>query len=53
MSAEEWERYACWTEDYQRRLNQDPRAAWGPPANEAALLAARRAPPTEEHDCIE
>jgi hypothetical protein len=28
--------------DYQRRLLEDPNAQWGPPENEAALLAEYR-----------
>lgn len=45
MSREEWERYAVWTADYQRRLSEDPSAKWGPPEKEAALLAEYRAGP--------
>jgi hypothetical protein len=45
MSREEWERYAVWTMDYQRRLQENPNAAWGPPENEAALLAEYRSGP--------
>lgn len=47
MSMEQWERYAVWTTDYQRRLLEDENATWGPPENEAALLAEYRAPPGE------
>ncbi len=47
MTMEEWERYSVWTIDYQRRLREDPNAQWGPPENEAALLAEYRAPPGE------
>ena len=42
MSREEWERFSVWTMDYQRRLLEDPNAQWGPPENEAALLAEYR-----------
>lgn len=45
MTREEWERYAVWTMDYQRRLLEDPNSKWGPPENEAALLAEYRAGP--------
>lgn len=45
LSIEEWERYAVWTLDYQRRLLVDRNAAWGPPENEVKLLAAYRAGP--------
>jgi hypothetical protein len=45
MSREEWERYAVWTMDYQRRLLEDPNAKPGPPDNEAALLAEYRSGP--------
>ena len=45
MTTQEWERYAVWTEAYQRRLSADPNAKWGPPENEQALLAAYRAGP--------
>ena len=45
MSREEWERYAVWTMDYQRRLLEDHNAKWGPPKNEAALLAEYRSGP--------
>lgn len=45
LSIEEWERLAVWTEDYQRRLQADGDAKWGPPENEAALLAELRAEP--------
>lgn len=47
---EEWERYAVWTMDYQRRLREDSNAAWGPPENEAALMAEYRAGPGEYVD---
>ncbi len=47
MTMEEWERYSVWTMDYQRRRIEDQNAKWGPPANEAALLAAYRAVPDE------
>ena len=39
MSEEEWIRYGVWTTDYQRRLLENGDAKWGPPENEAALLA--------------
>ena len=45
MTIEEWERLSVWVQDYQRRLLDDPNAKPGPPANEAALLAAYRAGP--------
>ena len=45
MSGEEWERFSVWTRDYQRRLLEDPNAKFGPPKNEAALLAEYRAGP--------
>ena len=47
MSEVEWERYAVWTMDYQRRLLEDDNAEWCPPANEAALMADYRAGPGE------
>jgi hypothetical protein len=34
MTREEWERYARWTADYQRRLRLDPNAKFGPPEGE-------------------
>lgn len=43
MALDEWERYAVWTMDYQRRLLEDDNAEWGPPENEAALMADYRA----------
>lgn len=45
MSMEEWERYAVWTMDYQRRLLENENAQWGPPENEEALMAEYRAGP--------
>lgn len=45
MSMEEWERYAVWTMDYQRRLLEDQNAQWGPPDNEDALMAEYKAGP--------
>lgn len=54
LSIEEWERLAVWTMDYQRRLLEDQNAEWGPPENEAALMAEYRAGPEgyaqEAHD---
>ncbi len=50
MTTEEWERHAVWTMDYQRRRIEDQNAEWGPPENEAALLAAYRAGPGEYFD---
>lgn len=50
MSMEEWERYAVWTMDYQRRLSEDENAQWGPPENEDKLLAEYRAGPGEYSD---
>ena len=44
MTREEWERYAVWTADYERRLREDRNAKWGCPENEAALLAEYRIP---------
>ena len=44
MTREEFERYAVWTEDYQRRLREDRNAKWGRPENEEALLAAYKTP---------
>lgn len=34
MTMEEYERYARWTADYQRRLLEDPNAKFGPPEGE-------------------
>ena len=34
LTDEEHERYARWTVDYQRRLQEDPNAKFGPPAGE-------------------
>lgn len=44
MTSEEFERYAVWTADYQRRLREDRNAKRGRPENEEALLAAYRTP---------
>ena len=46
MSVEEWERYAVWTMDYQRRLLEDDNAQWGPPDNEERLMAEYKAGPS-------
>ena len=35
MTEEEFERYSRWTEDYQRRLQDDPLAKFGPPPGES------------------
>jgi len=54
MTAEEFERYSRWTEDYQRRLQDDPRAKFGPPAGETwppepnAPTPPARKPPVED-----
>lgn len=54
MTREEWERYARWTADYQRRLRDDPHAKFGPPAGESwppdpdAPPPPSRPPPVEE-----
>ena len=47
MTMEEWKRYAVWTMDYQRRRLEDPKAKWGRPDNEEALMAAYNAGPGE------
>ena len=35
IAEEEFERYSRWTEDYQRRLQDDPLAKFGPPPGES------------------
>lgn len=54
MTRDEFERYGRWTEDYQRRLQDDPHAKFGPPAGETwppdpnAPPPPARKPPVED-----
>ncbi|PPD31325.1 MAG: hypothetical protein CTY20_00905 [Hyphomicrobium sp.] len=56
ITAEEFERYSRWCEDYQRRLQDDPAAEFGPPAGETwppdpdAPPPAPWVPPDEEEE---
>jgi hypothetical protein len=58
MTREEWERYARWTADYQRRLRLDPNAKFGPPEGESWPPDPNAPPPalwapTAENDVVE
>jgi hypothetical protein len=58
MTREEWERYARWTADYQRRLRLDPNAKFGPPEGESWPPDPNAPPPalwapTAEKDVVE
>ncbi len=54
ITADEFERYSRWTIDYQRRLQDDPDAKFGPPVGETwppdpnAPIPARWVPPDDE-----
>lgn len=53
MTLEEFDRYGRWTEDYQRRLQDDPHAQFGPPAGETWPPDPNAPPPPARKPSVE